>query len=313
MRILATGASGFAGRHVVREFLRRGHEVHGLARRRSQLKGLRDLGARPILGNVTRLATLLRAVRAVRPEGIIHLAGEAHVGEAARDPARTRRTTVGGTRNLLLAVAQTVPDCRILLVSSGMIYGPVGKSPPREGATLHPRGVYARAKAGAERVAGRLAARHGLSLIVARPFNHAGPGQSPKYAVADFARQIARIEAGLAPPRIAVGDLSSRRAFLDVRDVARAYADLLARGRPGRVYNISGARPVRIRAVLDALLRLSDRKVAVVSVAAKRRGTSTFAGCTARIRRELGWKPKISLSRTLRDVLSEWRRKEGVR
>lgn len=313
MRILVTGASGFAGRHVVRELGRRGHRVCGLVRRRSAFVGIRALGARPVLGDVTRKADLLRALRTARPQGIIHLAGEAHVGEAAHKPALTRRVTVGGAGNLLEAVAEIVPVCRVLLVSSGMVYGPVRDSPPKEGARLRPRGAYARAKAGAERTALSLATRHGLALIIARPFNHAGPGQSPKYVVADFARQIARIEAGLSPPRITVGDLSSRRAFLDVRDVARAYADLLARGRSGRVYNVSGSRPVRIRAVLDGFLGLSGPEVEVVSVAAKRRGASTYAGCAGRIRRELGWKPKISLSRTLRDVLSEWRRKEGAR
>ena len=313
MRILVTGAAGFAGRHVVLELLRRGHKVYGLARRAAQVRALRALGARSLQGDVTRKADLLRVLQAALPQGIIHLAGEAHVGEAARDPAKTRRVTVGGSRNLLEAAAEAVPACRVLLVSSGMVYGPARGSPPREGARLRVRGAYARAKAAAEREAGRIAARYGLALIIARPFNHAGPGQSPRFAMADFARQIACIEAGKATPRIEVGDLSSRRAFLDVRDVARAYADLLARGRPGRVYNVSGARPVRIQAVLDGLLRISGLEVEVVSVPSRRRGTSTYAGCAGRIRRELGWRPKISLSRTLRDVLSEWRRKEGTR
>ncbi len=304
MRILVTGAAGFAGRHLIRELVRRRGTVHALVRRADQARALRALGATPILGDVTRPADLRRAVRRARPDAAAHLASLAFVPDAEKDPARARRVIVGGTENLMRALP---PSCRVLLVSSGMVYGPTGRRLPAESTAPAPASPYAALKLEAEIRA--LALRP--DVLIARPFNHAGPGQDPRFVVADFARQIARIEAGLQLPRMIVGDLRSRRSFLDVRDVARAYVLLLAKGRPGTVYNVAGAE-ASIRGILLSLKRLARVRIAVVSHASKRRGTSRFAGSAARLRRETGWAPKIPLSRTLRDVLSEWRHKEEV-
>ena len=94
---------------------------------------------------------------------------------------------------------------------------------------------------------------HGIPAIVTRSFNHIGPGQSPAFAAASFARQLAAIEAGLAPPTIAVGNLAAERDVTDVRDTVRAYLALLARGRPGACYNVCSGRAVSAQALLDGL------------------------------------------------------------
>ena len=299
-RILVTGAAGFAGLHLVRELNRRGWTVYGLARRKSQFPALRAAGAKPLLGDLTRPSDLRRAVRLSKPAACAHLAAGAFVPDADRDPARARLVIVGGTLNLVRALP---PGCRLLLVSSGMVYGPAKRRLPDESTSPAPANLYSRLKLAAEALA--------PDAILARPFNHAGPGQDPRFVVSDFARQVARIEAGSQPPTMQVGDLSSIRSFCDVRDMARAYADLVERGLPGRIYNVAGPE-ASIRSVLGGLRRLSKTRIRVVSTAKKRRGTSRVAGSAGRIRRELGWKPRISLSRTLKDVLSEWRKKENT-
>ncbi len=305
MRIFVTGASGFAGRHLVRELARQGWTVYGLIRRPQQARMLRALGAIPVPGDITRPATLHRAVRLSRPDAAVHLAAMAFVPDVQKDPLRARRVFVEGTENLLKALP---PSCRILFVSSGMVYAPASRTLPDESTPPMPANPYGALKLEAEIRA--LALRS--DVLIARPFNHAGPGQDPRFVVSDFARQIARIEAGLQEPVMTVGDLRSRRAFLDVRDVARAYALLLKKGRPGTVYNVSGPE-VSIESLLQGLRRLSTAKVRVTSSADRRRGPSRFAGSAARLRRETGWKPRIPLSKTLKDVLSEWRKQETPR
>lgn len=307
MRVLVTGAAGFAGRHLVRELRRRGHAVYGLVRRRAQRAPVRALGAVPVLGDVTRRRDLERALRLARPDAVAHLAAESFVPAAASDPEGTLRTTVAGTRLLAAVLSRQVPKARLLYVSTGMVYGPVRRGLPAEGAPARPANVYAEAKLAAERV---LREVPGLDLVVARPFNHAGPGQDPRFVVSSFARQAVRIERGIQAPVVKVGDLSARRSFVDVRDVVRAYADLLVRGRPGRVYNVAGRGTVPMSAVLDLVRKAARKPFRVEVEAGRRRGADRFAGSAARIRRELGWVPRIPLARTVADVLADWRGKE---
>lgn len=302
MRVLVTGASGFAGRHLVRELGRKGWTVFGLVRGATHVPG-----ARSIRGDLTRPREVLRAVEKARPDAAVHLASPAFLSEAERDPARARRVIVGGTANLLESLP---PGCRVLLVSTGMVYGPARKGAPSETAPLRPRGTYARLKADAETRARGIARRKGLDLVIARPFNHAGPGQDPRFVVPDFARQVARAESGRAEPVLRVGDLRARRNLTDVRDVVRAYALLLSKGRG--IYNVGSPGTVRIGELLEVLRKRARRPLAVVSSPHRRRGTDRFTGSARRIR-ALGWRPRIPLARTLGDVLSEWRRKEGAR
>ncbi len=129
-RVLVTGAGGFAGLHLVRLLRSRGVRVYGLVRRKAQAKALRALGAQALLGDLIRPASLRRAVAASRPDAVAHLASPSFVPAAEAGPARTRRAIVGGTTALLEAVRELAPSARILLVSSGMVYGPArGRGP----------------------------------------------------------------------------------------------------------------------------------------------------------------------------------------
>ena len=196
-RILVTGAAGFAGLHLARELGCRGWTVHGLVRKLTQIPALKAVGAKPILGDLTREADLRRAVRLAEPEACAHLAAGAFVPDAEKDPLLARRVIVGGTESLRKALPA---GCRLLFVSTGMVYGPVKRRLPDESTPPAPANLYSRLKVEAETLV--------PEAIIARPFNHAGPGQDPRFVVSDFARQVARIEAGIQSETMQVGDLT---------------------------------------------------------------------------------------------------------
>jgi GDP-4-dehydro-6-deoxy-D-mannose reductase len=155
---------------------------------------------------------------------------------------------------------------------------------------------------------------HNLHVIRARPFNHIGPGQDKRFVAADFASQVAAIEAGLNEPVMRVGNLEPKRDFTDVRDVVRAYHLLLDKGQPGEVYNIGTGQPRSIQQLLDILLNLTDAPIEVqVDPARVRPMAVPVVACDAsKLRRETGWQPEYSFEDTLATILDDWRERVRV-
>lgn len=309
MRLLITGVGGFVGRHLVRILEQETDwELWGWARR--PVTGLPD---RMQLAQVDlRDPEWVRQelVRA-QPEGIIHLAAQSDVAESWRDPWGTFETNVRGTLNLLDGLRALGLRPRVLIVTSNEVYGRIRPEevPIREDHPLRPANPYGISKATQDWLAALYATAYGLPIIRARPFNHIGPGQDPRFVVPSLARQIAWIEAGLQEPVLWVGNLEAQRDFTDVRDVARAYRLLLERGEPGEVYNIGSGRPRPIREVLELLLAMAQVNVRVEVDPQRIRPVEipVSAADTTRIRERLGWEPRIPMEQSLRDVLEEWR------
>ena len=150
-------------------------------------------------------------------------------------------------------------------------------------------------------------------VVLARPFNHAGPRQSPSYVTSSFAQQIAGIEAGLREPVLRVGNLDARRDITDVRDTVRAYHLLLEHGLPGRPYNVCSGRAYRIGDLLDELVAMSRASIAIEADPSRLRPSDnpTIRGDCTRLRQETGWTALFPMSRTLRDLLDYWRERTG--
>jgi GDP-4-dehydro-6-deoxy-D-mannose reductase len=247
------------------------------------------------------------AVEREKPAQVYHLAGASHVGESWERSTQHLAIHVLGTHYLLEALRRHAPGCRVLVVSSGMVYRPKPE-PLAEDSPIGPPNPYALSKLAEEQVALHAAAQDGLEIVIARPFNHIGPGQSPKFAPPNFARQIAEIERG-APPTITIGNLDAKRDFTDVRDVVSAYVALMARGKAGRIYNVCSGVATPIRAILDELLSMSRVAVTLQMDPARLRPNDVpyMAGSAARLTEDTGWRPTISLGQTLADTLADWR------
>jgi GDP-4-dehydro-6-deoxy-D-mannose reductase len=309
VRILITGASGFVGRHLAQECLTRGDQVHGTDRPGEDFPRHSALEWHSI--DLFDDDSLHRALTAARPEGIIHLAGQANVALAHRDPVGTFRINAEGTLRLLRAVQVVVPMARTVAVSSAEIYGivPNDELPVRETHPLHPQTPYGASKAAADLVAEQAARGWGMDVIRMRPFNHIGPGQSLGFAAPDFASQIASIERGESEPVLRAGNLSAKRDFTDVRDIVRGYRDAIVGGARGQVYNLCSGRAVAIEEIVRFFL---DRarvpiRLEIDSKRLRPGDVPETRGDYSRAERDLGWRPQIPLEQSLSDVLEEWR------
>ena len=253
------------------------------------------------------------AIAAARPDVVYHLAAHAHVGESWRDPARTLRDNVAMTLNVLEACREEAPEATVVAVASGEVYGPPERLPVDETAPLRPQNPYAVSKASADLLAGFYADAHGVRVIRARAFNHAGPGQAPVYAIASFAQQFAAaVDAGENPVRIVTGNPDTRRDYTDVRDVVRAYRLLAERAEPG-VYNICSGRTASSRELVAMLAEAAGVAVEHVIDPAKLRPHEVMElrGSFEALHAATGWDPAIPLAQTLGDTLEWWRRRDA--
>jgi GDP-4-dehydro-6-deoxy-D-mannose reductase len=314
MRVLITGARGFVA-PLVAQALR---EAHG---RSVELVGASRDGDAPqdfdraVALDVTSPERCEALIAAERPEAVVHLAGVAAPREASADPRAAWRVNVEGTLDLARAVLSCAPRARFVFAGSGAVYGDTALAgrPLDEEATLRPVDDYASTKAAADLALGAMAKR-GLDVVRMRPFNHTGPGQSEAFVAPAFAMQIARIEAGLTPSTMMVGDLDAERDFLDARDVAHAYglaADPALRLAPGEILNLCSGAPLRVGGLLERLLALSPARVDVeVDPARLRPGDPRLVvGDPSKAARLLGWAPRHAFGDTLRDLMEDCRRR----
>ncbi|HET7903193.1 MAG TPA: GDP-mannose 4,6-dehydratase [Candidatus Eisenbacteria bacterium] len=312
MRILVTGAAGFVGRHLLGMW--EGAEIHGADQ--GPLEAIPDAAPlrarlasyRPM--DVADAAAVVEGVRGVRPDAIVHLAAQSSGAASLERPAETYRANAIGALNLLEAVRTEAPGAMLLLVGSADAYGSGAPGTRiREDAPLRPKNPYALSKAAQDALGELYAATYCLRVVRTRTFSHTGPGQRPQFALAAFAEQIARVEAGLQAPEIRVGTLDAVREYGDVRDVVAAYQALIARGEPGEAYNVCTGEGHRLRDLLDRLLAIAGVRADVVTDPSRTRARDVdhLVGDPAKIQARTGWSPRIPLDRTLTDLYQDAR------
>lgn len=316
MRFFITGISGFAGSHLAVDLLDRGHTVCGIARevRTRSLEALHQRYGRRVSVRTCDIrdgALLRETLRRAKPNGIFHLAGMAFVPRTFQEPLAAYEVNFLGAVQVLSAVKDAAPEARLVVVTSGQIYGWVNPEdlPVVESHPLQPLSPYSVGKAAADLAAYQFHWAQDLDVVRARPFNHTGPGQSADFVCSEFARAIAAAESGMGPPLLRVGNLDLERDISDVRDVVRGYAALFEKGKTGEAYNLASGRARSVRSILDQLLAAAQVTIRFEADPQKLRvrELARIEGSVAKIHSDTGWRVEIPFERTLADLLAFWR------
>jgi len=301
--VLVTGASGFAGRWMLRELAGRGISTWAGVRRPAESPAVPE-----VVLDLEDPASIFQALDRIRPRGIVHLAAMASPHLSNARPEASYMVNFLGAHRMLEACRVLGISPRVLLVGSATVYGAVGREEPPISEThpVRPTDAYSLAKAAAEMLAPVYESH--FPVMVARSFNHTGPGQGTDFALPAFASQIARIEAGLQEPVIRVGDLGAERDFLDVRDVVAAYALLLERGKATTTYNVCSGACRPISSWLEQLVGMAK-----VPVHLERDPSRVFVQSNPRLvgdnsrLKSLGWAPRVPPEAMLSTLLEDWR------
>ncbi len=296
MRVLVTGAGGFVGHHLVRHLTDAGDDVHTT----DPAHGGAD---------ITDAAAIATEIATIAPEVVYHLAGWADVGGSWAHPVEAFRANAEGTLNVLTA-CQAAEVRRVVAVSSADVYGAVSPEelPLTEESPLRPASPYAASKVAADYLGLQAWLGHGLPVMRVRAFNHLGPGQSDKFLASALASRIARAERE-GGEVLAIGDLSPRRDFTDVRDVVRAYRLLAEKGEPGEAYNVCSGVDLAVQQVADVLLGLAKVDLRFETDPALLRPVEVpvLRGSHAKLTAATGWEPEIAIEATLAELLDDWR------
>jgi GDP-4-dehydro-6-deoxy-D-mannose reductase len=304
MRVLVTGADGFVGRHLCRFLEDSGDLVFPVC---GAVGADGVAGARAVVVDIRDLQAVQAAVASARPDAIVHLAAISHIVQSHAEPTSTFQVNTLGALNVCLAAKAMTVRPRVLLVSSGEVYGAVaGDHVSTEDTPFAPMSPYAASKIAAEMIGSQFARSYSMQIVRARPFNHLGAGQAPTFAIPSLARQVNEARKSGSRTTIWVGDLDPIRDFSHVRDVVAAYRLLLESGVAGEAYNVCSGKGRSIRSVLDELVELTGVSVDVKVDPSKLRTADIprLVGSAAKLR-ALGWVPRLTVKDALRDILDE--------
>lgn len=308
MRILITGVGGFVGGHLLHHILEIAPEA--------ELHGTSLIGTpQPALPKLICHAIDLKDEQAVsdlvghvHPDRIYHLAAQASPSASFDNPWETLENNIRAQLNILQACVILKITPRILIIGSGEVYGPLNPSQPpsNEESPLRPNSPYGVSKITQDMMGLQYFLKYGLPIMRVRPFNHTGPGQREGFVTIDYALKIAKIEAGLLPPRLEIRSPSAERDFTDVRDVVRAYRMVIERGSSGEVYNVASGQTHSIQKLVQLLMKHSNVSI---EYHAEPGEASIIKGDATRLRQATGWEPLIPLEQTLLDVLNDCRQR----
>ena len=308
-KALIIGAAGFVGSYLIDHIQK--HCIWSIVVTKMPQERLTLQGADVCDLDIMDPAAITELLEEKRPDYIFHLAAQSSVAVSWKNPGLTVDVNIKGSLNVLDAVRKLDYKPRVLLIGSGEEYGHLRQDevPVGEENVLRPGNIYAATNACQNMLGAIYARAYGMDVLMVRAFNHVGPNQSPVFVVADFCRQAAEIELGMREPVIRVGNLSARRDFSDVRDVVRAYAALMEKGKAGETYNVGAGKAVEIRRILDMILSLAKKEIRVETDPARMRPVDVpvIEADIRKLQACTGWRTEIPLEKTIEETLNYWR------
>ena len=307
-----TGITGFAGSFLAENLIEHGFTVAGTRLKGESTENIKSIKNKIDLHSldITNAAQTLKLINRLKPDYLFHLAAMASVGASFGAEKLTARVNLDGSLNIFDAAREANPK-KVIFISSADCYGTFTPATRTltEQQPLNPHTPYAISKAAAEQMARYYFRQYRLPVVVARSFNHAGPRQDDRFVIASFAKQIALIEAGLQKPVMKVGDLSAKRDFSDVRDIVNGYRLMALKGKPGELYQLCSGKAISIQRMLDILLTQTEKSVSVKTDKSRLRKADIplLKGSYQKAANTFGFRPAITLERTLADTINYWR------
>jgi GDP-4-dehydro-6-deoxy-D-mannose reductase len=314
MKVLIVGAAGFVGSHLIGYLsLKNNLDVYATKLYNEEISNSKLAPSNIINLDILNKEQVEKTLEMVKPDYIIHLAAQSSVSLSWKEPALTYNVNIVGTVNLLESIKKQQLNSRVLIVGSAEEYGVIEETdlPINESLEIKPINPYAVSKVAQELAAKVYVNAHNMDIVMVRAFNHIGSGQSPVFAISDFAKQIAEIEKGLREPVIFVGNLDVKRDFSDVRDIIRGYWMLLQSGIKGQIYNIGSGKSYLISELLNKLVEMSETTIQVKVDHNKFRPADIkeLRADISKIRQHVSWEPQVDITTSLQDILSYWRTK----
>ncbi|HON09356.1 MAG TPA: GDP-mannose 4,6-dehydratase [Chitinispirillaceae bacterium] len=305
-KAMITGITGFAGKWLSEYLIGCGYEVYGIDKGPSCSITGANYSQISILDS-DRLSDYLSSIK---PDEVYHLAAISFPPEADKSPRSSLEVNIIGTVSVLDAVRKGSPDARTLLIGSSKEYSRESISEQfTENSNPDPVDFYGVSKYCAELIGMQYVRRFEMDIRFTRSFNHTGPGQSPLFVCSDWAKQVAGISLGLSEPVISVGNLQSTIDFSDVRDVVRAYHQILDKGIKGEVYNVCSGKGYTLNWILEYLTGKSRVKIDIRTEEKKLQIHGTrgrIVGDNSRLTVQTGWRSRIPFEKTLDDIYDYW-------
>jgi len=313
MRVIITGAAGFIGGFLAKHCCEASCSVLGL--------GIGEPGdswpdaafERCDVRDEAKLASLISTFR---PDCIFHLAAQSYPTVSLIQPRETIDINVGGTVNLFEALRSARIAPMVVVACSSAEYGSVASQdlPVRENHPLRPLHPYGVSKVAQDLLAFQYFANYSIPSVRIRIFNTTGPGKIGDVC-SDLTKRAVEIELGIRPPSLTVGDLTKRRAIIDVRDMVRALWLSAERCEAGEVYNVGASQIYSVQELIDGIRAQVNVSFTIEQDPALLRSCDepVIAGDTSKFQRCTGWKPEIGLTRTLGDMIDWWRARPSIK
>lgn len=313
MRVLITGAAGFAAGHLMGAIEKEGRdEIFAWVKDEQEAKCLNLDKEHILIGDITDGVLVHEGIERIRPQRVYHLAAQASVGLSWKLPALTMEVNTVGTIHLLEAIKSFSPEAKLLLVGSAEQYGKVtsGELPIKETRALEGVNPYSVSKMTQELMAQMYAVRYDMHIVLVRAFNHIGPGQAVNFVIPDWCSQVAAIEKGRQEPVIRVGNIQVKRDFTDVRDIVSAYMKLIEEGTSGEVYNVGSGISYSLEEILQMIIAASTRQDISYEIDEEKLRPADVEELRAdltKLKKAIGWQPQYTIEQSIKDILKEMR------